>query len=761
MRLIRRFFKILAAPMAAAMLLTTPAIGDQPDLGLRPIARDRDDQAQVLHASFLGGSGHEWLAAGGFQADGTIVVAGNVIGQELNLGTRTSVLGRDLPAPAAITEWPTDRRGREERPSWTQQQATGFVARISADGRRLISVHRMPWQSGSITSALVGEDGSIYIAGRAQNGIVNLGGQHQALAVEGARGGDGVGTFFAKLNSDASRVLWLKTIAGQSNAPRLEERPNGNIAFFAQDYRVFDANGRQVEHVPPAGSVRQTTAVSPVDGKVVRSGERHWRTGREPWRCPLMDTYLPDGTHEFQLYRWPGPYVGLDNSRQVSDSAIRLARYNRDGTLTYVAWSDGGNSVMVSPPMDVRQSVGLNGLGMSPAGAGVLSIAYLITLDPQQDMQVVAWTRLLATMGPNRPNSVWIRSLEESVDGSILIAGDAARNLIQTSNHINDGVASGTFIGVLNRELNGLRFLSVVPGAGAARIGDDGNSKWGIATRSINGRTRALFVGSAVDEGESYGVTTATPTRNALRDSFAGGRSDGYFVVLDLGPTPSSIDRVPAPERDPPRLSVRNHGQQVGRDRATPNEGARMPFLPNNPRYISVDAEIRETSGEYWPNYFYGRPVSGELVYREAGSTMTVTVDANQRVQDGGKQHRRVLGELMEGGQEIGVKLTIHRLGERRTDQFQFVDGRGREQNREVTYYPARGTLEIGGRAVEVDVDCQVQWLTRGRDGVSVGARVNAYISLKGSDLGLRELADRTIEMRITFQANPAADGAR
>jgi hypothetical protein len=60
------------------------------------------DQARVIAAGYLGGSGTEWLVSGGFQPDGTVVVAGVTLGPTLDLGsTRVTVLGKDTTAPPA------------------------------------------------------------------------------------------------------------------------------------------------------------------------------------------------------------------------------------------------------------------------------------------------------------------------------------------------------------------------------------------------------------------------------------------------------------------------------------------------------------------------------------------------------------------------------------------------------------------------------------------------------------------------------------
>lgn len=136
------------------------------------------DGATVLSAGFFGGAGHEWLAAGGFAANGSIILAGNVIGPEFREAT---VLGQDdVKPPEAILQPDADGKGIQRKnkdgslkwksPAWTDAGVTGFILRASADLKTVTSAQRLPWQSGAITACVVGSDGSIYIAGKANDG---------------------------------------------------------------------------------------------------------------------------------------------------------------------------------------------------------------------------------------------------------------------------------------------------------------------------------------------------------------------------------------------------------------------------------------------------------------------------------------------------------------------------------------------------------------------------------------------------------------
>ena len=121
------------------------------------------------------------------QPDGTVVVAGNILGSEFELATPVKVIGTDLPAVPAkrVPKMTGGKDGRQEtdkktgeplweKPSWKHDGTTGFVARLSGDLKKVLSVSRMPWNCGAITSAAIGSDGCIYIAGRAGDKISAL-----------------------------------------------------------------------------------------------------------------------------------------------------------------------------------------------------------------------------------------------------------------------------------------------------------------------------------------------------------------------------------------------------------------------------------------------------------------------------------------------------------------------------------------------------------------------------------------------------------
>jgi len=772
---------LAAAALACGRLAAAPAA--EPGAAPPPPPQARlwkavPDQADVLAATFIGGKGHEWLVGGGIQPDGTIVLAGNVAGPVLDLGVPASLLGTDLPAPAEAKRVPqmektkagvqqkADKDGRPlwEKPSWRHNGVTGFVVRCTPDLKRVISAHRLPWGSAAVTAAAVGKDGAIYLAGRATENVGKFGGAVEEMTVAPealAKEGRCDHAFVARLAPDAGRVEWVRHAKGAADTPRVSVRDDGAIEYAAQDVRVLDGGGRLVKVTAMPGGVKKTTSLSPKDGSIVVAGEHHWSTGREPWRCPVFNVYAPGGAMKVQLYDWGGPFVGLDNLRLVSDSAVRQVIHDRDGSILLYAWSDGGNSVMTRRPYDVRADVGMRGLGLTTAGAGVLSAAYVIRIDPGADYRVSGWTLWLAMSGVNKPNSVWIDNMAVAgADGAVAIAGRSAFGLWQSPNKLTDAPPTGEYAALLRPDLSAVRFCSIVPGAGAAEVSHD-RAGWGIISGTVNGQARVLFVGGAGAEGTDGGATTPTPTVNAGQAQFGGGWCDGYVLMLDASKRAEGVavaaPSAPATAASPARLESAAAGKGK-KPAALPADGTVFEFKADVPKWVTVDAEFRDRAGTMWPTFLYGKPVEGTATLKDGRLAAAFTVACATAAQPRGGQVRRTLGELVAGEQAPQLRFTLESLGELRTAEVHSTDAKGKAQVKSVEYCEARGVLEVGGRKVAVTP--KVTYTFGKTQGVYTGpnkytapaqsVRLNAYVTVKASELGLKALPpDAEVDVRI------------
>lgn len=412
-------------------------------------------------------------------------------------------------------------------------------------------------------------------------------------------------------------------------------------------------------------------------------------------------------------------------------------------------WSDGGNSVMVCQPTDVRAGVGLRGLGLTTAGAGVLSVAYLIKLDPQS-YRVTGYTAWLATSPEGKPDSATITALTTTADASVCFAGNSTWGLRQTKNRLSESEPEGTYIAILNSDLNKVRYCSVVPGAGVTPL-DERRSHWGIASAEVNGKQRILFVGSAAGEREKS--RAATPTRNALQEQYGGGGCDGYVVLLDLTrSTEVGANRPTQPGPGPTRASFEIGAAPKSAPPAPPPAGTVFRFSADKPKYVTVDAEIRDRSGKLWPRFYFGKPQDGALKYRAEQPEIKLAVTCPSSCQPKGDQSRRVLGELFNGEFTPPLTFRLDSIGPPKTADLKTQD-KGKEIGVTATYYEGKGQLEIGDRKLNVTPKVTLGFVT-GKDGAIRAARVTAYLTLKGSELGVRGPGkDDEVDIRIAMRA--------
>jgi hypothetical protein len=708
---------------------------------------DPADGVKVVSAGFFGSGGHEWLVAGGFSPDGTVILAGNVLGPEFR---PAMVLGQDGGKPADVTRQQeldgkgkpvTEKDGspRWKKPSWQDPGVTGFLLRTSPDMKTVISAQRLPWESAAITACVVAPDGAIYLAGKATDDITRLGGDIEELeqADNGMKSSACDHTFLAKLAPDASRVEWLRHLKGPSNAPKLTILNDGSLQFTAQDLRNFSTAGDEIGRIVISGGLGHLAAINHKDASYARGGEHHSPTGREPYRCPILNIFNPDGSQRHHLYDWLGPYVGLDNLRLVSDTAIRGVNFDPRGNLYLTLWSDGGNSVALREPYDIRTyAPNFQGLGYSAWGAGVLSAAYLVRLDPI-NYQVKAGTMWMSYLeGENKPNSAWIDQLGFAPDGSVCLTGRAASSLIQTNNRLSSS-QSGQHVAILREDLSSIRFSSTVPGSGKARTGN-GDETWGIASGNVGGKQRVLFLTGA-NEGDGE---FKTPVANAGQADFGGGWMDGYAILLAMNHNPSAESAVV-------ELGNYNDWQAV----PTPQEELKPPVFADSKgrgpkagqvfnfdklKWVTVDAEFRDATEKLWPTFLYGHPKSGSFRFDPTKPDLTCTIECDRVCQPNGDPATRVVGEwISDKDKPADFSFEIKSLGPFRMREERRSQGKG-YQKRETLYATADAVLKTGGHNIPIKSECRFNWQFP-KDGKQPNAvLIDAFFTTTGKVLGLK-----------------------
>jgi hypothetical protein len=486
-------------------------------------------------ASYLGGSGTEWLVGGGFLPDGTIVLAGTTLGPEFDItdADRQAVLGSDTDAPDTPVA-KKDRKGRTRLPGYKADGGTPFVVWLTPDAQTIKRAIRLPWGAGTATDALVDEKGNIYIAGRAGENL-NRAGEVKSISAED---GDKL-AFVAQLDPRGKRVRGIRTFADPGKGPKIRMTPKGLLqAVGGWTYRL-GPKGKRVSYAETHKVNNWVRAVSPVDMSYSLGYDRNKHTGREPWRQPTLSI----GTKAAPIreadmtnyYGWDPKRVGSDKYRLVSDSSFRHLWYDDEGMLWAIGWSDGGNTCLERQPDDLDTKVGKKGLGFSSWGAGVLSLSHIIKIDPKTGkvLNKTLWCGFLK--GRKAPSSANVEQINVAPDGSVVIAGASAFGLIQTGDSLFKGKPGGPYVAVLTGDLTSIRFSSSMPAAGVNRIRE--GTRWDIATDEVKGRFRAIVCGGAVAEKGHYDEPTPAPTRTAVQESFAGGLMDGHFTIIDLGRT--------------------------------------------------------------------------------------------------------------------------------------------------------------------------------------------------------------------------------
>lgn len=712
------------------------------------------DGVEIVSASYFGGSGHEWLVAGGFSPDGGIVLAGNVLGPEFG---PSEILGSDgTPPNLPKREVETDSKGRPQlhkdgtekiKPlSWTDEGATGFIIRTSPDMKTVLSTHRLPWQSGVITSCVVAPDGFIYIAGKAGENIGSLSEHPRELESQdnGMESGKCDHTFLAKLAPDASKALWVRHVKGFSNTPKLELLNDGSLKFSAQDLRNITPEGEETARLVVPKGLGHLVAVNPADGSIARGGEHHSPTGREPWRCPVFNIYNADGSQRHQFYDWLGPYVGLDNLRLVSDTAVRRVTFDNEGNIVLYLWSDGGNSVALREPFDVRTfSPKTDGLGFGAWGAGVLSAAYLIKIDPTT-YRVKSGTMWMAYLeSQNKPNSAWIDQLAFSPDGSACLTGRAASSVIQTPNRLSPS-QSGQHVAILREDLRSIRFSSTMPGTSVVKTGD-AEETWGIATTGNGKKQRVLFLTSSSGaEGEFE-----TPVVHPSQASFGGGWSDGFALLVEMDhnpPAPTSGEQAESGEwiaapggNDPVVADPKGRG---------PVNGQEFQIEPQ--KWVTADAEFRHPAGKLWPSFLYGKPEKGSFTFDSNNPTLTATIVCDRICQpDGTKTGRIIDPKLLENPITLEI-LSIEALGARSETRTL----NKRDEKRTTIFAPAACLLHIGNSEIPLKAECRFSFQYSGKETEPTSVQIDTFFTSTAKQLGLENPdPESEINVRIGVKA--------
>jgi hypothetical protein len=89
-------------------------------------------------------------------------------------------------------------------------------------------------------------------------------------------------------------------------------------------------------------------------------------------------------------------------------------------------------------------------------------------------------------------------------------------------------------------------------------------------------------------------------------------------------------------------------------------EAERYSFLPDQPKWLTANLDVRDASEALWPNLIGGRNAAGEAAITAEGVSGAFTVRFNAHSQFEGGQSRRVLGDEVRDKPE--AELVVKRL---------------------------------------------------------------------------------------------------
>jgi hypothetical protein len=398
---------------------------------------------KMARATFFGTDSAEEFVGVTVTPDWKVAVSGNSWGPPFPSYVPCEVLGNDQPWNVPLKRSSDKKEGvSDDNPN-----RTGFVVFYSPDLKRAERAVRFGWGSADISDTCPMRDGSFVLVGRATRlfrattahvpvrkflpaGTNEWFGpiEYEGVVLPGD-------VYVARLESDLKTFRWVWILEGHRKPPRRStEGKDGQVVFNCQGLKRITADGAElltyegtdVEHVQS-----RYKTVNPKDGSILAGASWMLSTGREPWKMPWLNVYTAEGKAAAGYYTWPGPLVGHDDFRLVSDSSVRDVTVMPSGDIAITGWSDGGNSVFCNHPMDLQKVLPEVGLGMSAWGAGAQSLTHIVrfNLEDMSDAYHTLWASYLQTC----PNSIYVDGIRGGRDGTVVLFGSSAGWLVQTT----------------------------------------------------------------------------------------------------------------------------------------------------------------------------------------------------------------------------------------------------------------------------------------------------------------------------------------
>ena len=423
---------------------------------------------EVEAASYVGGGGNDDAVVGAhILSDGSIILLGDL-------------------APDTFVERARSR-GR------------GCIVRLSADGRKVISVRR----TGMIVRDM-SADGSdnLYIAA------------------------DGIG--LVKMNAATGKVAWSRNTGGVCY--RVGTAPDGTSAVYAGGrVLAYDADGNTLGSAAMYQKI-QDVCVDSASRTVITIGYRNARAFDGESVKPVQIAYLRGASYSGEV-KWTGydwsedrrspRFINAPESNMAPTRGYR-ASIGRDGRLYAAFEVIGSNHVFRYAPDDVNTPVSISGSGAhfsfdeEATEPGVFVGRY----DPASG-KYLAGVQFSARLATGKGSKIRVEKGDVTSDehGRACLVGAAAYGLPLT--FMPPGVGKhtgGGFVLVLSSGMSSAVLCTrLQPGRGSAHA---------VAARVVDGKARVAFGGSGIMPDE------AMYTTNALQKEARG--NEGFFALAAM-----------------------------------------------------------------------------------------------------------------------------------------------------------------------------------------------------------------------------------
>ena len=414
---------------------------------------------------------------------------------------------------------------------------------ISLDGRTVIVGGQTPNHSpgGQQFNLLGGGDGLVMRYDSQTNRVLSstrLPGRVRDLEVNPQTGEIVIayGSGIALLSADASKVIWSKSLA---NAERVAISGKGNVAVLqksADKVTLYSKTGSPLQNWSGKGRSFQDVAISDQDGgAVVITG---FKQARSNLQVAFTRAWTYDGRPRWTAYDHSAQEVDAVNL--LADTRGERVAFGRDGKLYSANWINGGTgySIFSREPNNLRQNASSKTVVTDRYTNAFNTGTVAMTWFGEYDLKtggLVKGQSLLTRRSKGQGNSITPDAITADEKSNIYLSGNAFASLENRD----------------DQRIEGQR----VSGYGAkdgflAIISPDLKTRYAWTPIS-----KAKGTAVAVRDGVAAVVTTTNFEGRQITDNpiqgKAGGKDDGYFLILGGRDVPAGSSPTPAPTPTP------------------------------------------------------------------------------------------------------------------------------------------------------------------------------------------------------------------